>query len=264
MRDKLNRVVYLPSPGNLVLNVIFFAVVFILTISLGYFSDNIKTLTAPLSQTDSSFWATISILLLVSAGVYVLVIAKTRKYFICTRQCLSAALGATIVVILLYAVIWSLVQVAKGSQQFVVLRPQSWSLQGTLDNLKYGGALSLFSAAVSILGSAAISYQPEYDFTPFFNQWKRWKSPVKKLQGGSTLTKSEHDSLLDSTESMLKTLAAVSGYVQPVSLASARQLEEPLRKFDSWYKGQTEVSYKEARGLDEDIKPVVKRILRLC
>lgn len=264
MADRLNKLIYLPSPGNLAINAVYFTVVFILVICLRYASDEVQKLSALLAATDASLGETVVILLVALVGVATAIFAKTWKYFICTRQCLRATIGTAVLVTILSAGIWCLVQVFAGSQQLVVLRPYSWSLQGTLNNLKYGAMLALLSSSLSFVGGVLGALRPEYDFTDFNSQWERWKSPVEKLRQGKKLTEQEHKQLLDATKEMRTKLDSLEGHVQPVSLASAAALREPLRRFDIWYQNQTALSYAEVSRLDDNILPHVNQILRRC
>src|SRR6266849_5405711 len=229
MRKLLNTFFYLPPPEVFVWNTVVFAVILILVV-YGSFSDNIDKVTGPFAKTDSSLRTTIFILAVGLVGAVASIYGRTRKYFICRLQCLRAALGTTLVVTLLYGFIWSLIQLAKGTQQLVLLHPHFWSLQVTLNNLKYGSLLFLLSA-VSLVGSFAIVTVSGYDFSSFLNQWRIWKAAVKKLENGTRLTLDEHTLLLNSTTAMSEALESIasSGHVQPLSLASAQELRSPLK-----------------------------------
>src|SRR5262249_18008010 len=146
-----------------------------------------KTL-APLASTDNSLTASVLVLLAGLVGISALLYGRTRRYFLCSRHCLGAAIGTTLVITVLYAAIWSLIQMADSKQRFVVFQPTLWSLQSTLNNLKYGSVLLLFSSALSMLGSLAIPVQASYDFTSLLNHWKNWKGPVQKLSQQKTLS----------------------------------------------------------------------------
>jgi hypothetical protein len=232
-------------------------------VGLGHLSKTITDLFAPLAATDSSLRQTILILVLVIMATVAMIYGRTKPFFICSRQTVRAALGTAILVILLYSAFWSLLQIVRKTQNFVLFSPQLWSLQSTLNNLKDGGILVLFAAAVSLLGSP-VAVEPEYKFTTFSNEWKRWKAAVEKLAQKEPLGKQEHESLLDATEKMIKELQTRAGHVQPIANQSAEQLKGPLEHFQSWYQRKTEVSFKACDRLDNDVEADVNAILRLC
>jgi hypothetical protein len=264
LSDTLNKFIYLPSRGNLLINACYFAVIFILVIWLGYNYDEAQKMSTLLSATDSSLPETLFALLLGLLGNAAIIVGKTRKNFICMSQCLRAAAGTSFLLTALTAGVWCFLHVQKGSQQFVLLHPQSWNLQATLNNLKYGATLVLLSSVLSLIGKAVISVESEHDFGKFEDQWKLWKIPVEKLRREKGLKEQDHLQLLDATKGMQTELGSFKGHVQPVSLRSAQALLEPLRKFDIWYQNKSHLSYAEVRGLDAEVLPYVERILRRC
>jgi hypothetical protein len=264
LSDTLNKFIYLPSTGNFLINACYFAVVFILVIWLGYNYDEAQKMSTLLSATDSSLLETLFVLFLGFLGSAVIIVGKTRKNFICMSQCLRAAAGTTLLLTALTACVWCLLHVQKGSQQFVLLHPQSWDFQATLNNLKYGATLVLLSSVLSLIGKAVISMEAEHDFGKFDDQWKLWKQPVEKLRREEGVTPQEHRQLLDATKGMQTELGSFKGHVQPVSLRSAQALLEPLREFDIWYQNKSHLSSAEVRGLDAKVLPYVERILRRC
>jgi hypothetical protein len=264
LRDTLNKFIYVPSKWNVLINACYFAVIFILVVWLGYNYDEAQKMSTLLSATDSSLPEALFVLLLGLLGSAVIIVGKTRKNFICMGQCLRAAAGTALLLTALTACVWCLLHVQKGSQQFVLLRPRSWGLQATLNNLKYGATLVLLSSALSLIGKAVISVEPEHDFGKFEDQWRLWKGPVEKLGREETLTGEEHRQLLDATKNMQTELGSFKGHVQPVALRSAQALLGPLRRFDIWYQNGSRLSYMEVRGLDEEVRPDVEHVLRRC
>jgi len=262
---RLTKFFFLPSVTVLVLNAVVFAFIFVLVIVFDYFPSNLTDATKPLFWTDTSLRITVLILLggliTTAASIY----GKTLKHFLCARQCFTASVGTTILVTMLYAGIWGLIQIAKGNQQLVIFQPQLWSLQGTLNDLKYATLLFLVSS-ISLVGTLAIVPQPGYDFTPFLNHWKNWKGSIEKLSKGTPLKdKEEHALLVDSVAGMLKALNTMAGaYVQPASRNSANRLQVHLRKFDEWYQRKTHYSLGDLTGLDDSIQLEVQQIKRLC
>jgi hypothetical protein len=261
-KEQINKFLYLPPPGVLIVNAVFFAVVFGFAI-IGYFSETIDKALAPLVRTDKSLLKTSLILLGGLVGVSALIYGRTRKFFLCSCDCLRAAIGTTLVMTLLYALIWSLIQIAQGKQQLVVFHPRLWSAQYTLNNLKYAGVLLLFSSGLSILSSLAISVWSGYDFTTLLNHWKKWIVPVQKLSQKMSLSPEEHELLVNSTQGMLDAIST-AGYVQPVAEQSTKSVKGALLRFQSWYADQTEHSYADCKKLDESIEKDAKRILYLC
>jgi hypothetical protein len=264
MRKLLNRFLYLPPPEIFVWNAILFGGIFALVV-YGSFSQNIGSVTDPFGKTDTSFSTTTLILTLGLLVAFATIYSRTRKFFICRRQCWHAALGTTLVVTLFYGALWTLIQLAKGTQQFVLLHPHSWNLQGTLNNLKYGSLLFLFSA-FSLAGSFLVVSETGYDFGPFLNKWRAWRTVVKKLENRTRLTVDEHTSLLMLSTEMSEALELMpsSGHMQPLSLASAQALRTPLKEFDSWYSQITSATYANFIGFDDPTHENVRRILRLC
>lgn len=259
----LNKFLFLPPPGALAVNAIYFIVVFLL-VGSGLFSKTINDLLSTIFWTDTSLEKTLFILLLLSAAIAAVIFGRTRAFFICSRQGLLAALGTTLVVIVIYASLWGLFQVTRKTQTFVFLQPHLWNLQGTLNNLKNGGILFLFSSAVSIAGSAVIPSDSGYKFTPFLQQWNRWKIPIARLEKNEAVEESEHEVLVDATKNMLAELKnRTAYYIQPVAADSFAKLEGPLERFRDWYQEKTNVS-SAASGLDPGIEPDVNAILRLC
>jgi len=254
----------LPPPEIFVWNAIIFGGIFALVV-YGSFAQNIGSVTDPFSKTDTSFSTTILILTLSILVAFATIYSRTRKFFICRRQCWHAALGTTLVVTLIYGVVWSILQLVKETQQFVLLHPHSWNLQGTLNNLKYGSLLFLFSA-FSLAGSFLVATEAGYDFGPFLNKWRAWRTVVKKLENRTKLTKDEHTSLLTLTTEMSEALQSMpgSGHVQPLSFASAQALRSPLKEFDSWYSDVTSATHGNFTEFDEPTYKNVLRILRLC
>jgi hypothetical protein len=263
MQEWLNKILYLPPLGTLLLNLIFFAVTLTLAAVCGLFSDNVTAVTAPLFRTDHSLPETILVLVGVLAGASALIYGRTEKYFLCSRQCLRAAAGSTLAVTLLYATLWSLIQMNKSKQVFVLFDPSNWSAQVTLNNLKYGGLLFLFSS-ISLAGSLAISGRLGYDFTPFVDDWKVWKTMVAKLSRNESLTYEEHGTLIISMGSLLKKISEMSAYAQPVSRATVDRSREPLLAFHDWYEEQTHITYANCKGLDASIRDQAQKILNLC
>jgi hypothetical protein len=261
--ERLNKFLYLPPRGVLIINTIFFGVVFVFAI-IGYFSETINKAVLPLANTDDSLWLATSILVLGLLGVSALIFSRTLKFFLCARQCLSATLGTTVIVAVLYAAIWSFIRLAEGKQQFVLFHPGMWNLQATVNNVKYGSVLLLFVSSVSLLGSWALSLQPGHDFTPLIAAWKKWKGPVEKLAKSTRLTSVEHEALIESTEGMLAALNTIAAPVQPVSSAAAEELRDPLLNFQDWYTKKTHVSFLDCHGLESDVATDARRILRLC
>ena len=262
----LNKFLFLPPPGALAVNAIYFIVVFLL-VGSGLFSKTINDLLSTIFWTDTSLEKTLFILLLLSAAIAAVIFGRTRAFFICSRQGLLAALGTTLVVIVIYASLWGLFQVTRKTQTFVVFHPHLWDLQGTLNNLKNGGILFLFSsAAISIAGSAVIPSDSGYKFTPFLQQWNRWKIPIARLEKNEAVEESEHEVLVDATKNMLAELKnRTAYYIQPVSAKSFAALEGPLERFQDWYQGEKQnVSIAAADHLDAVVKPDVDVILRLC
>ena len=262
MLERLNKFLYIPRTDVLLVNIVLFALLFILVI-YGSFSTTISSIVDPISKTDRSFGVSALLLGLGMLASFASIYGRTRKYFICPYQSLCASLGTTFLVTLLYAIIWSLVQISKGTQHFVFLTPSSWSLQVTFNNLKYGSIIFLFSA-ISLVGSLAIIPESGYDFSPFVNQWRLWKKSVEKLMKGSWITLDDHQTVLSATENMMTTLDSIAGSVQPVSAASAQALKQPLSEFDKWYREKTEATFADFDRFDETIAPQTKRILRLC
>lgn len=264
MLQRLNRILYLPPPEMFVINVVIFSVAITLAVIYGFFSQNIQSFTAPLSKTDSSLGGTVSILLLGLAGSSALIYGKTRTFFLCRTQCLRATFGTTLIISAMYAIVWGLIQIVGGNQRFVLLHPDLWSGQETLNNLKYGSMLFLFSS-VSLVGSLAVSGGwSSYDFAPFLSDWTLWRGPVEKLNRNTPLSENEHKQLLAATASMLTKLAAVGGHVQPVAKSAMNGLVEPLSKFDEWYKHETDATYANCKGLNADIRDDALRVLKLC
>jgi len=268
MRESLNKFLYLPSLDILLLNAVVFGGIFALVI-YGSFSQNIGSVTDPFGKTDTSLSATTFILTLGLLVAFATIYSRTRKFFICRRQCWHAALGTTLVVTLIYGVLWSLIHLVKGTQQFVLLHPHSWNLQVTLNNLKYGSLLFLFSA-FSLAGSFLVVTETGYDFGPFLNKWRAWRTIVKKLENRgenrAKLTKDEHTLFLTLTTEMSEALEAMagSGHVQPLSFASAQALRIPLKEFDNWYSDVTLATHGNFIGFDDQAHKNVLRILRLC
>ena len=263
MSPRLNKFVYLPSRGVLVINLVFFAVLVAFAI-IGYFAETINKALEPLSKSDTSLGMATSILFLGLLGVFVLIFASTRKFFLCSYQCLHATAGTTVVVTLVYAAIWSLIQIAGDKQRFVLFSPGSWSVQGTVNNLKYGSVLLLFVSSLSLFGSWVISFEPGHDFTPLLKQWAKWKRSVEKLSKSTRLTDEEHNELLKATRGMLEAIDSIAEPAQPVALASARCMRDPLERFQIWYTKQTNVSSLDCYGLDDEIRNDAQQILHLC
>ena len=263
MQKWLNKFLYLPPLRTLLLNAVFFAVMLTLAIVFGLFSESINGVTSPFLRTDRTKGWTILILLLLLVGAFAVIYGRTEKYFLCPCQCLWAAGGTTLVVTLVYAGVWSLIQIGKKNQDFVLFKPAVWNGQVTLNNLKYGGLLFLFSS-LSLAGSLAISGRLGYDFGPLADDWKSWKQPVNKLNNNQPLEPQEHTSLVNTTASLLKKIDEISGYVQPVSRSAAERAREPLRLFKEWYEKQTDISYAHCKGLDAAIRPQAHIILSLC
>jgi hypothetical protein len=264
MRKLMNRFLYLPPPEIFVLNAIIFGGIFALVV-YGSFSQNMGSVTDPFGKTDTSLSKTIFILTLGLLVAFATIYSRTRKFFICRRQCWHAALGTTLVVTLIYEVLWSVIQLVKGTQQFVLFHPYSWNLPITFNNLKYGSLLFLFSA-FSLAGSFLVVTGTGYDFGPFLNKWSGWRTTVKKLENRTKLTEDEHTSFLTLTTEMSEALKSMAGdgHVQPLSLASAQALKSPLKEFDSWYSEVTSATYGNFIGFDVETHENVLRILRLC
>lgn len=262
MLERLNKFLYIPRTDVLLVNLVLFALLFILVI-YGSFSTTIGGIVDPISKTDRSFGVSALLLGLGMLASFASIYGRTRKYFICPHQSLRASLGTTFLVTLLYAIIWSLVQMSKGTQHFVLLTPSSWSLQVTFNNLKFGSIIFLFSA-ISLVGSLAVISESGYDFSTFVNQWRPWKKSVKKLMKGSRITLDDHQTVLSATEKMMTTLDSIAGSVQPVSAASAQALKQPLKEFNKWYREKTAATFADFDRFDETIAPQTERILRLC
>jgi hypothetical protein len=261
---RLNSILYFPPPEMFIVNVVIFAVAICLAVIYGFFSQNIQSVTGPLSKTDSSLAVTVSILLLGLAGAFALIYGKTRAFFLCRTQCIRAAFGTTLIVSVMYAIVWGLIQIVGGHQRFVLLHPGFWSEQETLNNLKYGSMLFLFSS-VSLVGSLAVSGGwSSYDFAPFLADWTLWRRPVQKLSQNTPLSESEHKRLLAATASMLTKLVGVGGHVQPVAKTAMDGLVEPLSNFDEWYKRETDITYANCTGLNADIRDDALKVLKLC
>jgi hypothetical protein len=259
----LNKFLYLPPLGTLLLNLIFFAVALTLAGVFGLFSDSINAVTAPLFGTDHSLQQTILLLLAVLTGAFALIYGRTEKYFLCPHECLRASAGSTVAVTLLYAGVWTVIQIGKAKETFVFFDPSSWSAQITLNNFKYGGLLFLFSS-ISLAGSLAISGRLGYDFSTFVDDWKTWKTQVQKLARNQSLTYEEHSSLIASMESMLSKARDMRGYSQPVSKARVQKAYGPLAEFRDWYEKQTRITYANCKGLDPSIQQQAQKILNLC
>jgi hypothetical protein len=261
---RLNRILYFPPPEMFIVNVVIFAVAITLAVIYGFFSQNIQSFIVPLSKTDGSPGVTVSVLLLGLAGAFALIYGKTRTFFLCRTQCIRATFGTTLIVSVMYAIVWGVIQIVGGHQRFVLLHPEFWSGQETLNNLKYGSMLFLFSS-VSLVGSLAVSGGwSSYDFAPFLADWTLWRRPVQKLSQNTPLSENEHKQLLAATASMLTNLAAVGGHVQPVAKTAMEGLVEPLSKFDEWYKHETDATYANCKGLNADIRDDTLRVLKLC
>ena len=266
MLARLNSILFLPSPTVLVVNGIIFAFIFILVIVFGYFSDKIGDVTKPLYITDDSVLTTIAVLMGGLMATCAMIYAKTRKHFLCWRQCLNASVGTTLLITLLYACIWSLIQIAKGYQHFVVFDLQAWSLQPTLNNLKYGSFLFALSSISFLLSSLAVS-QPGYDFGPFLVDWKNWRRLIRTLENNKPLSnKDEYENLLSLTRGMLNQVDSIDAaeYVQPVSLRSLKQLRPSLDRFVNWYLDQVSPGTGNLARIDAEIMPDVQRVIRLC
>jgi hypothetical protein len=252
----------LPPRGVLIVNLIFFTVVFAFAV-LGYFSEALGKAAQPLGNTDASRSMTIFIIILGSAGIAALIYGRAKKFFPCWYQGLRAAIGTTLLLTFLYAIVWSLIQVVERKQHFVLFHPRLWNMQGSLNNLKYGSVILLFSSALSVLSSLAISLEPGYDFTPFISHLDRWKAPVRKLSDQTALSFEEHTTVVESTEGMLAALK-VAGHMQPVSRAAIEPIPNCLLNFQHWYDDQTESSYLDCNGLDLAVENDVQMILSLC
>ena len=151
----------------------------------------------------------------------------------------------------------------QGHEQFALFCPDRWDLQGTLNNLKYGGVLCVFSSISVVTGSIFIPGPSEYDFTPFRNQWRRWKDPVTKLKQNWELTYQEHNDVVNSTNEMKVSLTML-GYVQPISRITGENLRSHLDRFQIWYERETAVIYSNAKGFNDEIRPIVETILHVC
>jgi hypothetical protein len=263
VQEWLNKFVYLPPLATFIVNLLFFAVTLTLAALFGLFSDSVTAVTAPLFWTDHSIARTILVLLAVLTGAFALIYGRTEKYFLCPRQCLRATTGSTLVATLLYASVWSVLQINKSKQGFVLFDPSYWSAQVTLNNLKYGGLLFLFSS-ISLAGSLAISGRLGYDFTSFVDDWKAWRTQVAKLSRNESLTYEEHSSLITSMASLLKKTGEMTGYAQPVSRAAVERAREPLGAFRDWYEEQTRITFANCKGLDASIRDDAQKILNLC
>lgn len=263
MKEWLNKFLYLPSLGTFLLNLVFFAVTLTLASGFGLFSDSVNAVTAPLFGTDNSFWRTILLLLAILAASFALIYGRTEKYFLCSRQSLRAAAGSTVVVTLLFAGVWSVIQIHKSKQRLALFNPAKWDARVALNDLKYGGLLFLFSS-ISLAGSLAISGRLGYDFTPFLDDWKECRASAEKLSRNEALSYEEHDSLMRSMNSLIKRMGEMGGYSQPVSRVAVERAREPLVAFQEWYVEQTRISYANCRGLDSSIRDQVQKILNLC
>jgi hypothetical protein len=266
MLARLNNILFIPPRTVFVVNAILFAFIFIIVIVFGYVSDKLADVTKVFYASDVSFSTTIFLvvggLMVTDATIY----AKTKKYFLCWQQCLNASVGTSVVVTVFYACIWSLIQVAKNAQNFVVFQPQFWSLQVTLNNLKYGALLFLFSS-ISLVSSLALVSEPGYDFRPFLIDWKIWRGLIQKLANhGGLSNDDEYAALLKSTQGMLDQSASIEGadHVQPISLDSVRQLKPSLTEFKKWYLFKTNPGTGNLVRIDTGIMSDVQRISALC
>ena len=186
---------------------------------LGYLSDKVAEITKLLYGTDAGLLSSAVILfgglIITDAAIY----TKTRKYFLCKCQCLTASAGTCVLVTILYAVTWSLIQMRKGYQAFVVFQPQFWSLQVTLNNMKYATILCFFSS-LSVASIFVFAPEPGYDFAAFRKHWLVWRRLIDKLGNNAGLKDpEEYAELVKAQEGMLTELSTIAAipHVQPGS-----------------------------------------------
>jgi len=239
----------MPSPKLRIENGVMFTGVVILMFMFHFVSTPLDSIIALVRQSDLSFVGSFFVFFIGFSLSLVVIYSGVDKYFLGWRHALRATAGTTLLVSIAYGIVWSLFQIGQAKESFVLFMPRQWNMIDTVNNLKAGTLLAIFSS-IGLSNRLYFKDEGAYDFSVFQKDARDWKLVIEKRLTRK-FEQRDHDRLLHLTKSMMDRLDARNGWVQPAVEAAAIKLRVELEEFDAWYRNQTAGGlYTEFRGFD--------------
>src|ERR1700683_4655798 len=175
----INRVLYIPSAKLRFVNLVMFIGTVLLAVLFHFVSTPLDAITALLRQSDSPLGLSLFVFLISFSTSMAIIFFGVDRYFLSWRHSFCATLGTTVLVSIVYGVVWSLFEIEQAEQSFVFLQPHRWNVSYTVNNLKAGTLLAIFSS-IGLSNRLWLKDDYAYDFIEFQKDAKHWKSLIEK------------------------------------------------------------------------------------
>jgi hypothetical protein len=247
MKLLINRAFYIPSRRvairNLVLVVVLTSFAFLLHFLPFELGETVKEVVSPRNS--------LIVFVLASGLNFVNILNGIERYFLSKKQAIGPAIGMTVFSLLIYTAAWGAFQIGGGKQTFVLWTIGRWNLRETTNSFAAGGLL----ACLSTLGLTHLEFfrdDEAYDFGPFQKRCEEWKVLIGKRRKNN-FVQEDHEKLLNVTRSMLDSLIARDGHVQPVAEAASVDMKCRLGTFLSRYEDDTRFVFTDFTGFPAGI-----------
>jgi hypothetical protein len=263
--ELLNVLFYVPTKKDLLANGLMFLCAAVLAAVFHYFPVDPATLGALVRDPASSLHQNLLALAIGGIVNYAIIFFAIDKFFLNSKESASAALGTTVLICLLYAVVWGGSHLHDRPWTVVLAWLHARDVRPFVVALRAGSILACLSS-VPLKAWTFLGNQEFLDFSALRKAAPEWKNLVKKIEDiphtGVPLTAAEGDRMNALLAAMLAALAGV-GRRQPVARRDSPQLEGALRNFQAWFAHEAVPSAANINGLGAGIREDVRTIRQL-